>query len=501
MKRAILSALLVLSLLTFIPQQALAQRLCAQAEDEEECKAAVNEGLDKKGILATELEAEEAQAAVAKLMAGNNNDEVRELVADEVARELLGKVAPEIAALPGASAAFEDFLNRFRIGLTSEGNDGQQALAFDFTDFFGLATEDGYKLQAVARDPVLFEALSTELSEEDRDKRTEGLGAFDDVLVSFAYSPSTPRFGTNLGASQILIDELFARFLAQDTELARAADAARGEQDRLAASLNRDFPEAFDDNGVLHFAGITDDARQQKAREVVERAAVAEATRLASLHQILTRSGFFKIADLVANQPQIVVKATGTVRDELTGPQEATLKVSYEQGFVNMNSLRRKLRSCKPEELTACYTSYLTSRRAQVAKAQNRLTFSLDWTSQKDYDPTVDGVSLDLAGKERWTLAATFGRNLRVDVNGKYTSRVDLTGSWEDWSDDPLHQDRGLANLSFTQKVTSDMSLVLGAVWASKPELRGEVDEEVSARFGLTYRFLDQEGKEIMRGN
>ena len=166
-----------------------------------------------------------------------------------------------------------------------------------------------------------------------------------------------------------------------------------------------------------------------------------------------------------------------------------------------MNSLRRALAACKPEEMTACYTAYLTDRRAQLAKAQNRLTFSLDWTRQQKYHPTVDGVSLDVAGKERWTIIGAFGRNLRVGLDGKFTSRFDFTGSWEDWSDDPMHQDRGLANLSFTQKVTDDMSLVLGAVWASKPEFRGEVDREVSACFGLTYRFLDNEGKRIVREN
>ena len=499
MKRTILSTLLVLSLLPFIPQRGLAQRFCAQATNEEDCQKKVDAALIKKGILATQLEAKEAQAAIAKLQEGDSS-EARERLTDGVARELLDKVAPEIAALPGTGAALEDFLNRLRIGLTSEGPDNMQALAFDFTDFFGLSTEDGYKLQAVARDPVLFEALSTELSEENRDKRTKGLGAFDDVLVSLAYSPSTPHFGTNLGASQILIDELFERFLKQEGELADLADTAATAKDNLARSLQRDFPAAVDaETGTLIFAKITDAERQQKFREVVEQAAVAEATRLSSLHQILTRSGFFKIADLVANQPQLVVKATGTVRDELTGPEETTLKVSYEQGFVNMNSLRRRLAACKPEELTSCYTSYLTTRRAQIAKDQNRLTFSLDWTRQQDYHPAVDGVSLDVPGKERWTIAAAYGRNLRVDVNGKFTSRFDFKGSWEDWSDDPLHQDRGLANLSFTQKVTDNMSLVLGAVWASKPELRGEVDKEVSARFGLTYRFLDEKGKEIMR--
>jgi hypothetical protein len=344
---------------------------------------------------------------------------------------------------------------------------------------------------------VLDEDLSTQLSQENQDKRSKGLGSFDDVLVSFAYSPSTLRLGNNLGAHQLLIDDLFRRLLAQTEAPALAANEAKQARERLSDSLPDD---AFSDQDLVVFDKITDPDRRREYREAVERAAVAEATRISSVSKALGDVDFFKIADLVANQPQLVVKAMRTVRDELVGPEETTLKVSYEQGFVNMNGLRKALAACKPEAVTACYTSYLTGRRAQLAKAQNRLTFSLDWTRLQDYHPTVDGVSLDRPGKDRRTVMATFGRNLRTDdVTGEFTSRFDLTTSWEDWSDDPLHQDRGLASLSFTQKVTNDMSLVLGAVWASKPRFRGEVDKEVSARFGLTYRFLDAKGKEIMR--
>ena len=480
-------ALLLLLPLLLVPRSGFAQQLCADATDETQCEKKVNAALLKNVSLAKELEGKEAQAAIQAL---------KEKISDESARELLNKVFPEIAELPGASAAFENFLNRLRIGVTTEGSDDMPALALDFTDFLGLSSEDGYKLQAVARDPLLDEDLSKQLSQENRDKKTKGLGSFDDVLVSFAYSPSTLRLGNNLGAHQLLIDDLFRRLLAQTEAPALAANEAKRARERLSDSLP---DEAFSDQDLVVFDKITDPDRRREYREAVERAAVAEATRISSVSKALGDVDFFKIADLVANQPQLVIKAMRTVRDELVGPEETTLKVSYEQGFVNMNGLRKALAACKPEAVTACYTSYLTGRRAQLAKAQNRLTFSLDWTRLQDYRPTIDGVSLDRPGKDRRTVMATFGRNLRVDVNGEFTSRFDLTTSWEDWSDDPLHQDRGLASLSFTQKVTNDMSLVLGAVWASKPKFRGEVDKEVSARFGLTYRFLDAEGKEIMR--
>lgn len=490
MSRNRVSIFFLLLPLLLISQRGFAQQFCADATDETQCEDNVNKVLLKDVALAPELKGDKARAAIQAL---------QEQTTDKTARELLSKVFPEIAALPGASAAFEDFLNRLRIGVTTEGTDKMPALALDFTNFLGLSTKDGYKVQAVARDPLLDEGLSKQLSQENRDKRTKGLGSFDDVLVTFAYSPSTLHLGNNLGANQLLIDDLFRRFLAQDEALAAKATEAKTARKNLARELPA---EAFSPaTGLVQFDKITDPERKRQFREAVEQAAVAEANRLSSVFKTLNSASFFKIADLVANQPQLVVKAMRTVRDEFVGPEETTLKVSYEQGFVNMNGLRRALAACKPEAITTCYTSYLTGRRAQLAKAQNRLTFSLDWTQRQDYRPTVDGVSLDRPGKDRRTAVATFGRNLRVDVNGEFTSRFDLTTSWEDWSDDPLHQDRGLASLSFTQKVTTDMSLVLGAVWASKPQFRGQVDKEVSARFGLTYRFLDAKGKEIMRGH
>jgi hypothetical protein len=493
MKSKAFPTLFVLLLsLSFVPQGLVAQRFCRDAADEADCEKKVRDALLKGVPVAKRASDQEAAQTLKDLTAAK---------AKEAAAELLSKVAPEIAVLPGASAAFEDFLGRLKIGVTSEGPSNMQALALDFTNFLGLSTDDGYKLQAVARPPALFEPLSTKLSVENRDKRTKGLGFFDDVLVAFDYSPSTIHLGKNVGANQLLIDDLFQQFLAETKPLADEATKAKDERENLAARLQRDFPSAFSDQDELRqFDLIPDTARRQEYRDAVERAEVAEAKRLSSLSKILHQREFFEIADLVANQPQLVFKATRTVRDKLTGPEETTFHAAYEQGFVNMNSLRRALTSCR-QEMTTCYADYLNERRMSAAKDQNRLTVSLDWTKRGDFHRAIDGVSVDAPGSERWTFEGAYGRNLRVDVNGKFTSRFDLTGSWEDWSDDPMHQNRGLAKLSLTQKVTGDMSLVLGAVWASKPEFRGEVDKAISARFGLTYRFLDKAGKTIMKNN
>lgn len=485
MNRTNPGTILLIASFLLVPPASAALKYCETSVTEKDCDEAVAAELLKSTKTAERLTGDAAAQAIVDMQPALDSD---------AAHELLKKIAPEVASLPGASPAFEDFLARLKIGVSAEGIDEMQALAFDLTDFLRLPIKSGYKLQATAEAPTLFEALSKKLSAEDREKRNSELGNFDDLLVTLSYSPSTTRLGKNIGASEILIAALLEKFIEKNKNLQAAATEAKNQREALMKRLPEEF---FGDEEGLIFDKLPETRRMQ-AREAVEQAAVSEAYRLAALSKGLYQGEFFKVGELVANQPQLVVKATRSVRDELVGPEETTLKVSYEMGFINMNSLRRSLDKCSADAAT-CFTSYLTTHRAALAKDGYRLTFSLDWTKREDYRLSIDSVNLDVPGRDRWCASTTYGRNLRVDENGKFTSRVDLTASWQDWSDDPMYQDRALANLSLTQKVNDDFSLVLGAVWASKPEFRGQVDKEVSARFGLTYRFLDKQGKEIMK--
>lgn len=416
---------------------------------------------------------------------------------------LLAKLFPEISALPGAGAAFDDFLSRLKIGVTTEGLDDEQALAFELTDFLGLSTEDGYKVRAVARGAKLFDGLSELLSDDDRKKREKSLGDFDDVEVSFSYTPVNDHFGINLASYQALTDELYGAVLDRaktmnsemDTETRKANDVFA----QVGTEVKRAHPDAFD-TGTGEFKGsfnlITEKTLRDRYRNAVEQAATIGEKRQSLIVKTLGDSKFFRVADLVANQPQIVASATRTVRNELVGPEMSTFKFSYEAGFVNVNSLRRSVAGCKGE-LLDCYTAYLTPERLANAARNQRLTASIDWSRVEDFHLLVDGAQVDADRVDRLTGSLTFGRNLRYDEAGKVLAHVDLEASYEDWSDDADHQNRAFAKLTFSQKVSDDISATVGVVWASKPEFRGEVDKDISARVGLTYRFVDKNGKKL----
>lgn len=421
---------------------------------------------------------------------------------------LLAKLFPEISALPGAGAAFDDFLSRLKIGVTTEGLDDEQALAFELTDFLGLSTEDGYKVRTVARAAKLFDDLSKKLSDENRQKREKSLGDFDDLEVAFSYSPMTDHLGINLASYQSLTDDLFGAVLDRAEAMNSEMAAERRKADLLFADVGTEVEKArqrgeLDDshfNGDGEFIGtfgdIPDKALGLRFRDAVEQAATIGEKRQSLIVKTLGDSKFFRVADLVANQPQIVVSATRTVRNELVGPEMSTFKFSYEAGFVNVNSLRRSVAGCKGE-LLDCYTAYLTPERLANAARNQRLTASIDWSRVEDFHLLVDGAQVDADRVDRLTGSLTFGRNLRYDEAGKVLAHVDLEASYEDWSDDADHQNRAFAKLTFSQKVSDDISATVGVVWASKPEFRGEVDKDISARVGLTYRFVDKNGKEL----
>ncbi len=53
---------------------------------------------------------------------------------------------------------------------------------------------------------------------------------------------------------------------------------------------------------------------------------------------------------------------------------------------------------------------------------------------------------------------------------------------------DPMRQARFVATATFSQRMGKTTLFSVSAVYANRSEYRGEVDEEVSARFGLKWK-------------
>lgn len=407
--------------------------------------------------------------------------------------------------LPGATSTVNDFLSLLRMSLSS-GNleDGGDALTLELNDFLGLPVNSGYKLQAVARTPKLFDKLGEALPEATRSERITALEKtlddFDDVAVIFTFSPMNRSFGRK---PQLYWPEQSALFEAakiSQGDLLKTVFADADLKLQFIQNLPEEQQKAVEEalNAGTPVSGL-DPAAAARLESLMAVAIASHETYRKALQEELTRANFFTFADLVANQPQIYVNAEWSSPNELVGPRKTTGKATYEHGFVNVNSLRR---SCGPsfapdraKDLADCYQRFLTPERLTQLRRGDRLAVSVEYTDAEDYTVVLDqdDVTFELPADRKIVGSVAFGRYLSFFEDGSGSTRIDLDWKYENYGDDPNRKDRSLITLTFSQKVVDDMVLSLGVVYANKPEFRGDVDKELSARAGLSYKLDRQE--------
>jgi hypothetical protein len=425
-----------------------------------------------------------------------------DLLASLVANKSTGQ-SPE---LPGATSTVNDFLSLLRMSLTNNSlsnNAGGDALTLEINDFLGLPMTSGYKLQAVARTPKLFAKLGEALPEATRSNRISALektlNYTDDVSVIFTFSPMNRRFGRKpklywpeqsalFEAAKAGHDDLLSNvFTDQDKKLQFIADFIANlpadQQEEVGNALNEQKP-----------VKNLDAATAMRLERVAAAAFNSQETYRKAIQQELEKDNFFLFADLVANQPQIYVNVEWTSPNELVGPRKTTGKATYEHGFVNVNSLRSacgpSFAAEKPADLAACYQRFLTPERLTQLRRGDRLAVSVEYTDIKDYKVVLDkdNVTFALPGDRKIVGSVALGRYLSFFADGSGRTRIDLNWQYEDYGNDPNHKDRSVATLTFSQKVAGDMVFSLGAVYANKPEFRGDVNKELSAHAGLSYK-------------
>ncbi len=440
------------------------------------------------------------------------------------ARREAGKTAKENvqksalpAETPEAEGATADYLTRLfsalGFGELSE-EEGSQTLSFNLSpQSDGQTTPEQVVLKLVRRDPELFESFVKAIPEAVRAERKESLGEqledFDDLELTLSVAVENGRFGRSFAAYSGLTDKVFSllapptadqslmKLLALKQKLARSAPpaAAGAPAAPPPLAMSSDVQQAFQGpqatEAALLEAAVLDAAR-------------AEAANKQQFQQALDDGGYFELANLVANQPQLHFEGRYRSREDLAGPDEWGIKATYEHGLGNVNGLRRfASKSCTggvagthSASGETCYAKYLESRKGKI-KSANRLAVSAEFgeTDALRLELPDDGVLFELEKGRKRIGSLAWGRSLRVDDQGTDLARFDLEATFEDVSGDAKRQDRWLATGTFTQNVVGGNVLSLSIVYASKPEYLGEVDEQLSARVGLKFK-LDKKNKD-----
>lgn len=405
-------------------------------------------------------------------------------------------------ATPDSASSLTSFLPRIVTALgfgdLSE-EEGSQTVKLNLSPApEGEKTPEQVTLELIRRDAEPLEAMVETLPEAIRAERKATLEDrvedFDDLearlSVNFEGALGSWRIGRSFGLYTEITTEVFDHLAPPPVE------SSLQELLRLFDRLRQsgELPE-----GLLDVDGNVGAARSAHPEEsaTLEAAilkATAQAWKNAQVFQSTLRDGgYFRLADLIHNQPQVHWQVHYRERDALVGPSEWGLEATYEHGFGNVNGLRGECsdellarRIAKSGESIPCYRHFFETREGRI-KSANRLSFSLGYAVADElrFELPDDDFAFTLDEVRKTLGSAAYGRSLTVDDQGNDTSRLDLEAKYEDVSGDPMRNSRLVATATFTQNLFDGNVVSLSVVYASKPEYRGEVDEELSARAGI----------------
>jgi hypothetical protein len=362
-----------------------------------------------------------------------------------------------------------------------------------------LSKDKNSKLKAIVNsNPTISDGIKEQIPSADRDevvdKLEEELGDLADYTLSFTYSWNNRTHGRGFENYADRFEALTGE-VTESIQSGLTAQAKRDAEDEFLAAVQGvsiDEGTTFED--IRSQFAQTDDFNRfvRKFEIAADRAADA----LQERQQKFTAAGLGSFAQLIDNQPQLTFSAEKRFRDPQVGSDEMSYKVNYEIGRRNLNralgsSCQQSLKANAAPGLRAgCLTTYTNYVDAQGDELDNgeKISFSAEWVD-------VDGETFDLPqhaltgltleSATKLVISAGFSRRFFTE-DGDDPLRLDFVGSYEDVSDDPMRQDRGVATLTVTRKFRG-IEIPLGIVYANHSEFLGEVDEQFGAHFGIKF--------------
>lgn len=366
----------------------------------------------------------------------------------------------------------------------SSTEEGTGNLVYDLNFLIPGLAEEGARngqLEAVVNlQPQVSELIRNALQAPEREAEVEPLqeklGELADYRIRFTYNHTSDSLGRS-----------FAQHEEDYERMCRTALDMAGQEDTP--------PTALVDRGDLRMDQRMEDMAPEQEMVARQRLQAMEREMEARVSDVLSAAGLASYHQLVDNQPQFHFTAERKIRDPLVGPDELSVKVTYEGSWRNLNRATRGCEGDWDEDCLRKYMDYVETWEDAIDKAY-RFSFSGEYvdTDGETIDTGLQGLDpLVSEDARKLVLRAGWGRDL--DLGDGEPVKLDLVGSYEDVSDDPNRQDRGILRLTLTRNV-GKMSIPLGIVYANHGEfLDAEgTDARLSAHVGLTFKM--QNGSE-----
>lgn len=395
-----------------------------------------------------------------------------------------------------AASTLQDFLSFLSASLDSSSvTSNGTSVTFDWNPHIGK--DQPIKIEAVIADAQLSSAATTALGTNAAALTTlkDSLSNTDDVTGSLTYSPVNATFGRSIGPHRAFFDSL----IASGFTVAQAK-----ADDDLIVALQAAGVKSLD----TRIDVIKTDLTEQKTLLNKIEASAAAQKQLGAFADKLTRS----FAKLLNNQPQPYASLQYHERRDIVGPSETAIKATYEFGFVNLNTFFGKYRAiCDPllvaqsddagkAKCIDLLEAYAGGTGPDESGTGGRVALSVEYRDAQavHVNLTQYNVKYDVASGRSFVGSLTAGWIIAPSATRR-SGRIDLSLSYENIRNAAVItgitgpppadvNDRLIASLTYTQKLSDTLSFPVTLVYANHPAFLSNVDRKLNARFGLQYK-------------
>lgn len=383
------------------------------------------------------------------------------------------------------NSAVNDFLPLLRLLLDNgEIGEDQQTIGFEWSNPLHFDPKLQNKIGVTLQRPEVYEPLKQALTAaslaDEASTLEKSIDARDDLTITLNLGYASKRFGRDPRLHRSDLSSLIAPADAVDPAQFDALERLRTFERANGLDRSRDKP----------LCNTPEALRGEHMRLALAEILAGKAS-LRGFVGRLKANGFYGVLDLIGNQPQLTFAASYRSRTEAAGPNEFKATLSFEMGGKNYNDY---VDSCGGAGDPACLASYLgRDKNSEDANTSRRIRFFADYTkiARLTFAMPQPGFTFLTEPSERLSVNGTYGQYLGKETLSGQRSRIDASLAYEDFSDDPLRQDRGVATVTLTYPFMEGFYLSLGAVYATKPQFRGDVDREIGARAGVTYKIVE----------
>ena len=409
------------------------------------------------------------------------------------------EVKPEVAAQntgDNQDSTTNDFLPLLRLLLDGDSVSDGQKIGFEWSDPFKFGSDYPNKVTASIQKSDIYEPLKKAMTDagltDQSSTLDDQIDAGDDFKIGFAFGIANENYGRD--------PELHKHLFAGLLESARGSTPKSKELEAAENALGAFMvAHSFDGDTTTFDSVSTSDAKLgAEYKALAEREIRLKNAWLHELAKKLTSVGFDGLVRLIDNQPQLTFSADYHARGDSVGPDEIVATLAWEFGGKSVKTFRDFVKKTCPQRIpdpseVACLADYLDDPETTKESFRFKLAAAYSAVQKYEFELADPVFSYTEKAVKHLEVSAAASRQIGKAQGKAPRPRFDAKLSYEDFSDDPSRQDRGLATVTFSYPVSQGFFVTLGAIYATKPEFRGDVDEEISARLGFTYKLIEDQ--------